>query len=308
MQLVGRFYQDYRCDLAEEEEYLTWFQDRGFDFDTFTDLEAGLLADSLISTATGANLQTNISLKEMQGAMLRLMAQLSSYSIQFLQSINTQPIKVIDWPTIRVGDQHIKGMSHVKVDAIDVRVQDVGESGRTKLYFDLDQIGTDLTHTFKTFAFDRIDFNLDIFDRIRPRFKNRALIADLGVRNFATSLPPPPPPSFPDGNPYVPPETSPLHHAFRAFQSPHYFLTTANRLTIIDRWDQWLDSIAQPEIVLLEGIDYPLPPPVELDGIEAPLPPPVILDGIDYPVESLGLGGLDYPPTILDGLDYPPGP
>lgn len=122
-QMVGRLYCNYPCQLAAPDTaYNDWFNDHGLDIWSFSALECELLAKSILDTATGVDLVVAQSLKDMQGAMLRLMAQLSSYSIQFLQSINTQAIRVIDWPVIRPGNDFSKMADHIPVDAVDTQV------------------------------------------------------------------------------------------------------------------------------------------------------------------------------------------
>ena len=121
-QMVLRIYQDYPCDLAEGMTYEAWFQERGLDIDTFNYIEADLMATQLLERCTGADLKKSKSLREIQAAMLRLMERLSSYSVQYLQSINNFPVRTIDWGAIRVGDRRIDGDGLKQVDVLDAGI------------------------------------------------------------------------------------------------------------------------------------------------------------------------------------------
>lgn len=124
-QMVLRIYEDYPCNLGDEQDYTSWFRDRGLDIDTFTYIEADILANQLLERCTGADLKKTKTLREIQAAMLRLMTQLSSYSVQYLQSINSYPVRTVDWGAIRVGDIDTNGSGVKQVDVIDFKLMDV---------------------------------------------------------------------------------------------------------------------------------------------------------------------------------------
>jgi hypothetical protein len=87
--------------------YAQWFLQKGYTWPTYTAEEWGDLATQLISEATGIDLLNVRNLADLQASMLSLMAQLSSYSIQFIQSINTSTIKVDQWNAARIGTYNV---------------------------------------------------------------------------------------------------------------------------------------------------------------------------------------------------------
>jgi hypothetical protein len=60
------------------------------------ELEFSTVADAIFNTATGSNLTNSSKVRDVHGAMLRIMTALSSYSIQYIEQINDSPIKIVD--------------------------------------------------------------------------------------------------------------------------------------------------------------------------------------------------------------------
>lgn len=58
----------------------------------------------LYQQATGFDMQATLQSSEVQKAMVRLMTQLSSYSVQFVSEVTGQEIKSLNWAAIRLGD------------------------------------------------------------------------------------------------------------------------------------------------------------------------------------------------------------
>lgn len=313
-QMSSHLYCDYKCDLGAGTSYTEWFAEKGLDIPSFSELEADLLATQILSHATGTNLTIRQSLKDMQGAMLRLMAQLSSYSIQFLQSINSDPIKVIDWPLIRPGEADIHAGTHIQVNALDVYVQEVRARGRARYFLHLDDIGveTDISVKLKHHLFQ--DISLEWKQYGHDVIRERVPIADIRIMSWDEPVFVPGPDTPDDETEsYVPIGRTPLEDAFLSLRSPHYALTALERQTIIDRWQEWEENEGEMEPPLsaeltqttLPGIEYP-------DFITMP---ERILPGFEYPdgftFLTTDLPGHTYPDeivlgtTVLSGLDFP---
>lgn len=121
--LLRRFYHDPVCQLADGEYYTDWLEERGFEPDKLSQFDYAILANEVLELATGANLADTDSLRELQTAMLRLMSQLSSYTVQFLQTINSDTFLKADWAMIRLGEVNeigrvllqLLGMSTIEV-------------------------------------------------------------------------------------------------------------------------------------------------------------------------------------------------
>jgi hypothetical protein len=103
--MVGSFYFNTLVELTDTPTtYTDWLIDKGIDFDTMTPEDYRVLSVELVRQATGAGINTSKQLREMHRAMIELMQQLSSYSVQYIRSINSASTLIIDNITQRVGD------------------------------------------------------------------------------------------------------------------------------------------------------------------------------------------------------------
>lgn len=101
---VSRIYVNAEFALTEPgQTYAQWFGARNVDVSVFERSDWELIHLNLTRDATGLSLTTTDSLKDLQNAMVKLLGQLSSYSVQFMTEINTSRIRVGDWPAIRFG-------------------------------------------------------------------------------------------------------------------------------------------------------------------------------------------------------------
>lgn len=94
--VVDRFYQDIRIDLAGGMKYSTWLDQMGIDVSAMGRTEYQLMFGQIFNSITGADLSSSKSTREIHASMLRIMRTLSSYSVQFIQTINDSPVKVVD--------------------------------------------------------------------------------------------------------------------------------------------------------------------------------------------------------------------
>ena len=156
--LAGFLYCDYPCDLGTGIDYDEWLKVRGLDLASFTDAQLELLAQDTLKTVTGVGLNVATSLKELQASMMRLMGQLSSYTIQFIPEINSDAIKVVDWAVARLGDEYVTTRDHVRVVIDPVYIQRFGARGHGYVYLDL----TRNTVEIKANARERHRVSLDI--------------------------------------------------------------------------------------------------------------------------------------------------
>jgi hypothetical protein len=281
-------YQNYSCDLGSTQTFEQWFSDRGLDMPLFTRLEAGLLADTLFSYATGINLNKTTSLYEIQKAMLRIMSTLSSYSVQYLQTINNQPLLVVDWPMPRIGKMIVTGEDHVEGISINLTVLNVKENGEIRDRLEGEGIGGELVSEVIGFYSDRIDCNVDVRYSGLSSYFHRVELPDLGVLNDIYTGSELIDVVDTDTDSYLPTEHTLLQDAFDDLSSPHYALSAQDITALQTRWNNRpADTIP---VVVLDGLHYPpvFPAVTVIDLFEMP----------DDPVEVL----ID----TLDGLIYPP--
>lgn len=185
--MVNRIYCDKYCSLGQTDEaYETWFKDRLLDISDLSQTEFGVLATNTLEAATSLKLNQGSSLKNLQKAMIGLLSQLSSYSIQVVSDINDSAMKVTQWPAVRPGNilsdsktnikytdyqsRVIKFMSHLK----EKNVVDFGNNNTmgsismsTSDSIDID-IGVDINLGNKGIVYMQI-LNLDGV-RVKPQY------------------------------------------------------------------------------------------------------------------------------------------
>jgi hypothetical protein len=119
-------WSDNLCYVADPgDNYTNWFAQRNLDVASFTTDQWGELYNQIVSVATGQNLITTPSVANIQKAMIGMMQQLSSYSIQFMQEINDTTIIPSDWAAIRVGNnQNALQSNHDEATDLGIRALD----------------------------------------------------------------------------------------------------------------------------------------------------------------------------------------
>ncbi len=92
-------------DVVFEEtgsEYEGWLAQRGLSLEGYEIEDIDKLIKNLIEGSTGHRVDETKLLKNIQRAMIAILRQLSSYSIQLISSINEMPIRPINWGAIRL--------------------------------------------------------------------------------------------------------------------------------------------------------------------------------------------------------------
>ena len=102
--MVSRIYSDNICMLAPVgETYANWLTSNTLSVDTLNTVELNILYADLMQQSTGLALNTTSSLRDMQRAMISIMEQLSSYSVQFISTINATDLQKTNWTAVRIG-------------------------------------------------------------------------------------------------------------------------------------------------------------------------------------------------------------
>ena len=103
--MVSRIYEDAICELAPPNtSFKSWLSSRNIDISGLNTVELNLLYVDIVNIATGSNLFISNSLKDVQSSMLSIMGQLSSYSVQFIATINGSNEINTNWTAVRVND------------------------------------------------------------------------------------------------------------------------------------------------------------------------------------------------------------
>lgn len=83
-------------------DYASWLGQKGLSLESYSRDDVGKLIKNLIEGSTGHRVDETKLLKNIQRAMLGILKQLSSYSIQLISSINEEPIRPLNWAAIRL--------------------------------------------------------------------------------------------------------------------------------------------------------------------------------------------------------------
>jgi len=117
-------YTDVMCDMWAGMSYADFFKVRGWDLTDIQPEDWNTIAINLMNMATGLDTADTQRLADVQKAMLELTLELSSYTIQVIRKINDQAIAMLDYPTLRIGDVHMRtGQTHWL--QVGVRIDDV---------------------------------------------------------------------------------------------------------------------------------------------------------------------------------------
>lgn len=253
---MQHMYCDYPIDLGVGTSYVGWFADEGLDLPSFTALEAELLAAELYAHCTGTNLKVTQSLKELQAAMLRLMAQLSSYSVQFLQSINSNPISIVDWPAVRPGNSDNFVDHYEAVHALDFDLQGLDTRRKRRDTFDYKELSPTWTVDSKILSEEKLGVDLDqrlVGHSVREM---RVLNEPPGVLRVLTDIPElgPDTPVLSTYD-YLPSGMQSVGSLFTTTTSPHYALGEEDRTTVQARYGAYLERAGSFETPIQDVVE-----------------------------------------------------
>lgn len=102
--MINQLYSDEPIVFAAARQPMAdWLREKSLPDTDYSVTECLELMGNIFNAATGYSVDPTQVIGNIQNAMLSIMAQLSSYSIQFIQEINTNPIVLVPWAAIRVG-------------------------------------------------------------------------------------------------------------------------------------------------------------------------------------------------------------
>lgn len=140
---VQRCYGWINCVLDPKHgSFENYFNDRGWYIVNLDLIDSETLAADILKYATGQDLTNVKSVKEIQGAMIQFMSQMSSYTTQWIQTINSSTVKAINGDTIRLGDDKTK--LHVKEQVENPGVEVVDTKAKLKASEYIDLIGEEV--------------------------------------------------------------------------------------------------------------------------------------------------------------------
>lgn len=242
-------YHDYPIDLSEgTASYEEWFAVKGYPFWDYDQFECESLAKALLEQATGAHLSNVTSTRDMQAALIRLMAKLSSYTVQFLTHINQSRLKIVDWNFVSLGDHEGLSSDHFGANLVNVGVQRLLAESLSLEQLSIYNLGVDFTVDAVSFSKTEMDLGLSIRPNHQTKVIYRVGLTDLQFRNIDETFD-----DFEADTPtretveYKPLEYLELDEAFLTLSTPQYVLTPEDHSSIEMRWIEYSQTEPQPE-------------------------------------------------------------
>lgn len=134
--MILQFYGDYNCDLVTPGmTFYDFIQDRELPNIEFTQDEYYVMYLELVANGTGASLNDEESVASIQKAMIGIMKQLSSYSVQYITEIEGQSVTQLGWKNIRITPPISKEKSLQEVTEFSVDIYNVNHKEKDR--FDL---------------------------------------------------------------------------------------------------------------------------------------------------------------------------
>lgn len=135
--MISQIYADVICTFDEpNKKYTDWFIDKGINIEDYEIVDSNEMWFKLLSNATGLQTDNVNSLANIQKSMTNIMIQLSSYTVQFLNEINSSALKMIEPLSVRVGDYESLLKALVQIDHSSIRVKE--HKGKLKRHIDHD--------------------------------------------------------------------------------------------------------------------------------------------------------------------------
>jgi hypothetical protein len=103
--MIRYLYEDEYLVFSQSQENMQdWLDERNLKTYNYSLGQAQELIKNIFTEATGLKIDDTRLLKNIQKAMIDIMRQLSSYSVQYISEINNSNIIPINWSTIRLGN------------------------------------------------------------------------------------------------------------------------------------------------------------------------------------------------------------
>lgn len=116
--MISQLYEDERVMFNTPTRSVgLWLEANNLPTYDYSRTEAMLLVKAIFEAGAGLKLNSTKTLKGVQKALIELMKELSSYTIQFVREINDSDLIQIDWPAIRFGNQRMQQDYYVPIES-----------------------------------------------------------------------------------------------------------------------------------------------------------------------------------------------
>ena len=137
--MVYRLYSDHWVELADKDSnghhksYQSFFRENQLNFSNYERDDWSKLYKTLYQEATGVNLNNSGTLRSVHRAMLSLLKQLSSYSVQYLEESREDEIFMLEMTPPKVGDVSTESQSIIFFESPVPEIMDY-DSGGSEVY------------------------------------------------------------------------------------------------------------------------------------------------------------------------------
>lgn len=157
-----QYWDSVPCDFAYGETiaYDDWLSERSIDLSSVSPFDLRTLANEILRNATGIGIISDKNLREVQSAVLNIMRQFSSYTVQYIQTIFDEGIDIAGIKTLRISDIEAEGSDMQNVDIGELGVID--QYHRHVQYVDEDNVVHAYERRYAIAATGSTEFTFDV--------------------------------------------------------------------------------------------------------------------------------------------------
>lgn len=135
--MIRRLYSDVKTKLMPSPtRYVDWLASKNLPVYNYSVTEAKAMMKAIYEAVTGYRLDQTKQLKNIQKAMIGLLLELSSYSIQITREVNETDLTLINWPTIRPGNLRTSQEEYRHIDPEVLTLSSHGSGSQIVTTFD----------------------------------------------------------------------------------------------------------------------------------------------------------------------------
>lgn len=132
--LYGHFYKTYMVNLVPTTtNFDSWLLSKGLDVSSYATFEFTNLYTNIAKNAVGIVDTQTKTLKQIQDASIAIMSKLSSYTVQYVKNINTEPYYSIDWPQICIDDVTFRNSQMIEGNVASTEILNIEVSNKLNI-------------------------------------------------------------------------------------------------------------------------------------------------------------------------------
>lgn len=140
--MISQIYSDNICHFdVPGKLFKEWFAERNIEIEDYYVVDPEEMWFNILASCTGLTTQHATSLINIQRAMTNIMSQLSSYTVQFLNEINSSSLRLTEPLTVRPGDTEMRYKQILPLDHYATEVLEHKGKLFTTLHYDISMCG-----------------------------------------------------------------------------------------------------------------------------------------------------------------------